>query len=66
MSLSEWTADTLQYDLSDEYSLRLADDQEWGYFAPFIMIWVTLDFSEKKSSTPQGAVRTGSIRMRAK
>lgn len=44
MTLTEWSADTLQYDLSDEYSIRLADVTEWGYFAPFIMIWDTSDF----------------------
>lgn len=72
MSLTEWTADTLQYDLSDEYSIRLADVKEWGLFCTvyydmgYVGFFREEEFNSSRCSAYwiyQGERKVGGVRM---
>ena len=72
MNLTEWSADTLQYDLSDEYSIRLADVTEWGLFCTiyydmgYVGFFQEEQFSSARCSAYwiyQGENKIGGVRM---
>lgn len=72
MTLTEWSADTLQYDLSDEYSIRLADVTEWGLFCTiyydmgYVGFFREEEFSSSRCSAYwiyRGESKIGGVRM---
>ncbi|WP_458123710.1 GNAT family N-acetyltransferase [Paenibacillus sp. Z3-2] len=56
MGLTEWSTDILQYDLSDEYSLRMAEPAEWGVYCSvyynmrYVGFFREEEFSSSKSN----------------
>jgi len=72
MSLTEWSIDILQYDLSDEYSIRRADFAEWGLFCTvyydmrYVGFFREEEFSSSKISAYwiyKGESKIGGVRM---
>ncbi|MGN7413929.1 GNAT family N-acetyltransferase [Paenibacillus sp. SAF-068] len=72
MSLTEWSTDILQYDLSDEYSIRRADFAEWGLYCTvyydmrYVGFFREEEFSSSKISAYwiyKGESKIGGVRM---
>lgn len=72
MGLTEWSTDILQYDLSDEYSIRKADFAEWGLYCTvyydmrYVGFFREEEFSSSKISAYwiyKGESKIGGVRM---
>ncbi|PQP85436.1 GNAT family N-acetyltransferase [Paenibacillus sp. PCH8] len=72
MSLTEWSADILQYELSDEYSIRMAEPAEWGLYCTvyynmrFVGFFREEEFNSSKCSAYwiyKGESKIGGVRM---
>ncbi|WP_054025956.1 GNAT family N-acetyltransferase [Bacillus sp. FJAT-28004] len=72
MQLSDWSIDTITYDLSSEYSIRMAEPEEWGvYCSVYYNMQYTGFFREESYAASRrnsfwiykGETKIGGVRM---